>query len=451
MKLIISNLRCHLMIFFKQCWLYAKKSAFIYVAATADGAAIGFTSAADDLKETITPLEATLQSKTLPGKNVSSIKKETDKFNPNERRVKIDDPGNSPFYLKAIKQSRKLTNQNNSRFFLVQDEETKILDLTLEHREDKNYLSGTSGKVKKGFINSESEPKFAVKIFKSDKRNNTEIEQCIALRSIYCAQLLGRTGYAFRCNGKQYFITDWHSGINLADANIDAIVEISIEKRIKMALDLIQQVNILHQHGLIHCDIKPKNVILTNDSLKLIDLDGVKLKGGSSLIINIYTSTFLDPQLNYDVAYKSNSYNNFDEQSDIYALGLTLAFLFPDLLAPAYQQKTINVINGNQDTFTFNSIQLHYGKCYKEHQELMDIILQLCSEDKSKRANSTLAVFNQLNKLYEEKYHQSYILGSSLTSKSHFTSSISGDKNRDKLWSNAIIKKETVPQLSPQI
>ena len=375
--------------------------------------AIALDNAATEQMNQIRILEAMLASKVVPEKYFSPITKKIYLRTPEEAYASKVLP-NAMFYLFCVKQSRKRTNSGMSHFFLHRDDGSTVTNFRVEHRLDKNYPSGgMSKKIKQGFIDEGMAPKYAVKVFNPDLFQQDKAQELrMAMRGGYCSRLLGRTGLVFRRNHKQYLIMDWYPGLSLSKVNPDFLKTCSIEIRIKMALDLTQQIAILHTNELIHCDIKPGNLIISDTSLNLVDLDSVRYKGEASKFVT-YTRNFLDAQLNWDVVHDSNCYKSFDEKSDLYALGLTLAFLFPELFSPSYSTKTVTVASTPQ-TFEYPSITLQHGAIYHEHTELFELIYSLRSSNKSTRLGSADEFFDKLNQLYNSRYGQVFEMSSCL-------------------------------------
>lgn len=315
--------------------------------------------------------------------------------------------GNAKHYTFCEKKSRKLGSSTYSLFSLYHDNRHPVSNFNIEHRADKKYpKGGFSERVKKGFVDDFSNPKYAIKIFKKNllNRDSSSILR-LAMRGAFCSRLLGRTGLVFGEHDKHYLVTDWCHGLPLNKINVEFLSVLSIEKRIKLALDLTRQLSILHLHGLILGDIKPCNVMISSKAIHLIDLDSAILKGEKPS----FTPEFLDAELNYALQYNDYYYHYFNEKSDLYALGLTLTFLFPELFM-IHQGICKMDIPGSQKRFKYRGIQLTNGIGYEAHKELCDLILRLTSQNQNNRPDSAEDFFIQLNILATNRYEQNFDL-----------------------------------------
>lgn len=359
----------------------------------------------NELEAEINRLEAILSSKISPKKYVSIIDKKTYISKKRKSKLPADLPY-SPYYRFAYKKSRNETDLTNSLMQLERYDGTPTMFFSMEHREDKDYpCGGFSQKVKKGSSNSNEIQDLAIKVLKSNVYDgNTKHELRTAMRGAYCAQLLGGRGIAFRRDGKQYLVTDWHSGIPLSNADENSLANFTIKERIKLALDLINQVWILHNNGLIHGDIKPGNLIISNTSLKLIDLDSVRLKNEPPISGLPHSVPFIDSQLVLDLLTSDCAYQGFNEKSDIYALGLTLGFLFPELLDPTYSLTKITISNVPNRLLEHPAVHLRYGDKYHEHKELADIIIKCREPNKAYRPDSCAEIFRDIRDIFCQNY-----------------------------------------------
>ena len=73
-----------------------------------------------------------------------------------------------------------------------------------------------------------------------------------------------------------YLVIDYVEGVTLADMIADKDTWLTKEKNVRnMLVELIDVIDYLHQHNVVHCDIKPDNILMTHGTrnLVLIDLD----------------------------------------------------------------------------------------------------------------------------------------------------------------------------------
>lgn len=75
---------------------------------------------------------------------------------------------------------------------------------------------------------------------------------------------------------EDYLIMDYIDGVTLADMVSDNEPWLSNESNVRsMLTELVDVIDYLHQHNVVHCDIKPDNILLTHGArnLVLVDLD----------------------------------------------------------------------------------------------------------------------------------------------------------------------------------
>ena len=94
--------------------------------------------------------------------------------------------------------------------------------------------------------------------------------------------------------------------------------------------------------------------------------------------IAISTEAYLPTaQMKYDLSHNSSDFDKaFTKTTDIYQMGLTLAYLFQDILIPQIKEKTISV-TGDSSNFTYKKMVLLYGKDYGKHSALGDFLLKI--------------------------------------------------------------------------
>lgn len=339
-------------------------------------------------------LELILESGIIPNKYKSIITKNT--YYPSSEELKLKETQSLPqgkhtFF--CLKNKKKTDGLKNSRMQLIRDDGSLVATFFMEHKVDGTYPKGGFAKVKQGCLSEDDDnPKYAVKIYHKDIfGGDTYHELRLAMRSSYCYTQLGREGFAFRRNGKQYMATEWITGVNLDVANQNQVQSMPIARRIIMAISLLRELNILHKQGLIHNDIKPSNVMVNFGRLCFVDLDSVRLKNekpfcGSSVMC---TEAFLpNAQMAFDVTYSEDAYLKFNEKTDIYALGITLAHLFQEIYMPKQQKLTINVDgDGLIKTFDFSPFSLYHGSKYSEHPELQQLLKNMVFQENDQLNN----------------------------------------------------------------
>jgi serine/threonine protein kinase len=111
-------------------------------------------------------------------------------------------------------------------------------------------------------------------------------------------------------------LTDWNQ-------------EDKYDKTVREFLPVLDAVGCLHTSGIIHRDIKPSNIMFQDGCvLKLMDLGIAKSKKFFDAHMKGFIGTvpFAAPEQHVD----DNSEADIDERADVYAIGVTLAYLLVD-------------------------------------------------------------------------------------------------------------------------
>lgn len=132
--------------------------------------------------------------------------------------------------------------------------------------------------------------------------------------------------------GAGYIVMEWVGGRSLKqllkqrmEANGGQANPLPVEMSLAFLIEILPAFSYLHELGLLYCDFKPDNIIQVGDSVKLIDLGGVRhIDDDESAIYG--TIGFQAPE----VATAGASI-----ASDIYTIGRTLLVLSADV--PGYQ------------------------------------------------------------------------------------------------------------------
>jgi tetratricopeptide (TPR) repeat protein len=188
-------------------------------------------------------------------------------------------------------------------------------------------------------------------------------------------------------NGNFFFTLDLVQGNNLFDATATADERIisSLIFQIADALDYI------HRHGLIHFDIKPENIIVSNSYIgserinipKIIDF-GFAASSGEMLSGNIKGSLhFMAPELIAGKAY--------DQRIDLYSLGVT-AFQILTRSLPFDVNNTVELLKRHEADRPPLVSQLRPGTS----PNLVSLVSRLLEKDPKKRVQSACEITESL-------------------------------------------------------
>lgn len=172
-------------------------------------------------------------------------------------------------------------------------------------------------------------------------------------------------------NGYQYLATEITGGANVQELLREKPEIFSVSNVLKWSEQLIVALNYLHTQSLplIHGEIKPENIVLTpNGRIKLlpfgiaaravetaplrtqhfdvIDLHYSPLEQIWSSLDSVSRKTLLR---NYDEASEQILFRPLDEQSDVYALGATLYYLFTHSAPIDALERSIDLLDGKKD------------------------------------------------------------------------------------------------------
>jgi serine/threonine-protein kinase len=123
--------------------------------------------------------------------------------------------------------------------------------------------------------------------------------------------------------GDDYLLTEWVDGITLKEfANVNPEFFKSRDNTNRLLDELLDVVQYLHSHQIVHLDLKPENILITRvgNELKLTDLGFC------------YTDAFTDTTGRTDSFASPEQLEDrgeVDARSDIWSLGILLSKMFP--------------------------------------------------------------------------------------------------------------------------
>lgn len=121
---------------------------------------------------------------------------------------------------------------------------------------------------------------------------------------------------AGECDGISFLVMEFTEGVDL-HRHVQEHGPLSVEQAVNCLLQAAKGLAFAHDKGILHCDVKPANLLLCNDgTVKILDLGLAQLRDTQAEIA-LGTPDFLAPELAIDPS-------KADPRSDIYALGCTL-------------------------------------------------------------------------------------------------------------------------------
>ena len=138
-----------------------------------------------------------------------------------------------------------------------------------------------------------------------------------------------------------------------------------VDQALAFLIEILPAFGYLHELGLLYCDFKPDNVIQVGDSLKLIDLGGVRHIGDE------------DSAIYGTVGYQAPEVATLGPSiaSDIFTVGRTLLVLTSD-------------VPGYQSTYEFRIPPAEELPAFAAHDSLYRLLLKTCATDPNDRFTS---------------------------------------------------------------
>ena len=177
--------------------------------------------------------------------------------------------------------------------------------------------------------------------------------------------------------GLSYMVEEFIEGKTLRDLIDDTPGPLPFDVALSIAEHIAQGLEYAHGHGVIHGDLKPKNVLLWKGQVKISDFGLGRLESGTKSLINIdmplavITARYVAPEqvLGHPI----------DARTDLYALGSILYELFTG--HPLFQGTEKEVLQQQRD------LQPRPPRALNSHLpgSLEHLILKLLDKDPNKR------------------------------------------------------------------
>jgi len=216
---------------------------------------------------------------------------------------------------------------------------------------------------------------FAVKTLNNSRINNPEniLREIQAIARINNSNIISYK-HSFIEDGELYLVMEYCSNGSLRDW-INKVGKIEIEPAVNIFLRLTHTFNILHTKGYIHHDIKPDNILFSDEKLKIIDFGTVNTNIGT-IRYSAPEMLMSDPPVN-------------DVRVDIFSLGITFMECVTGI-NPLSGKKTWDEIILTVKNADFPIKRLPYW--------LQQVLLKACHYNPSARFQTMLEFYDAIRK-----------------------------------------------------
>jgi serine/threonine-protein kinase PknG len=181
-------------------------------------------------------------------------------------------------------------------------------------------------------------------------------------------------------DGAGYIVMEYVGGTSLKDllkkrrdANGGVNDPLPVDQAVAYLVEILPAFQHLHDLGLLYCDFKPDNIIQAGDSLKLIDLGGVR------------RADDLDSPIYGTIGYQAPEVGTVGPsvEADVYTIGRTLVSLAIDF-------------RGNTTTYVASLPPPEDVPLFERHDSLHRLLLKACAPDPADRFSSCDELRTQL-------------------------------------------------------
>lgn len=180
--------------------------------------------------------------------------------------------------------------------------------------------------------------------------------------------------YHYFTKNKNYILCEYIRGKTLGDYQFHNDLE-----KVYMMVKILKSIKKIHENGVIHCDIKPSNIIISDEgTIKIIDF-GISIHDSISYFGEYGSIDYCSPE--------QLENKKLTKQSDIYSLGVLLYMLIEQKLPfngtrdkiKTSKEKNKFILNKNQKLSNIynKSINSNLMERYKDVDEFQSDLLDL--------------------------------------------------------------------------
>lgn len=200
---------------------------------------------------------------------------------------------------------------------------------------------------------------------------------------------------------KQFFVLEFVDGMNLREL-IGTYPDGKCDTQtvLRIAVDVCGAIQFAHSQGVLHRDVKPENILITQDGVaKLMDFGLAKLLGEPRVTkegVIVGTVAYVAPETALG--------KGADQRSDLYSFG---AVLYEAVTGkpPFVGEDPVKVIFGHIHDYPVSPIRLNS----KVPQALSDCIMKLLEKEPAKRYQSAADLLTALRSIAEDFLREAYV------------------------------------------
>ena len=261
---------------------------------------------------------------------------------------------------------------------------------------------GSGGEVYKVWDNKRS-TYLALKLLKPEWNNNPQLiasflDEAKSLANLQHPNIV-RFYELVTDEDLTFFLMDYVDGITLRTIIKASPTPLPIDKILSIITPICRALHYAHQQKVIHCDVKPENILIDRNGFVYLTDFGIALHRGveSNIMGIVGTPTYMAPEQINGIG--------ISPQTDVYALGVLLYELFT--LVKPFQGKTGPTQSTTNDRIRWehvtmfpvapNQINPKVGK------DASEVILTCLSKNPNQRYTGTIELLDALEKLQIEK------------------------------------------------
>ena len=236
----------------------------------------------------------------------------------------------------------------------------------------------------------------AVKILKESLANNEEIVEKFKKEATAIAALSDNNIVNVLDVGTQdninYIVMELVKGKTLKELIVE-FGKMNYETAVKIGIQVAKALDCAHKNGIIHRDVKPQNILVTEDGVIKVTDFGIAKSSGSKTLTN--SSTVMGSAHYFSPEQAKGSF--LDVRTDLYSLGVVLYEMTTGRL-PFDAESPVTVALKHIQEEPIPPKQINS----KIPESLNNLILKAMSKDPNKRYQTARELINDLQKIKDD-------------------------------------------------